>query len=679
MDSNATNDLIHETSPYLLQHAHNPVDWKPWNQEILAKAKAENKPLLISIGYSACHWCHVMERESFEDSAVAEIMNQNFICIKVDREERSDVDQVYMDAVQLMTGSGGWPLNCFALPDGSPFFGGTYFKKEQWVQILKQLADLYENDPTKVLEYAEKLKTGLSQMDATPLVEMPEDFSPEILETAVSRWKKSFDENEGGPNRAPKFPMPTNYQFLLAHAHQSEDKDLLNYVHLTLRKMAFGGIYDQIGGGFARYSTDEVWEVPPFEKMLYDNGQLLTLYAQAYTQSGDPLYKHIINQTGEWIEREMLDESGAFYSALDADSEGEEGRFYVWKKEEIQTISEDNYKVIADYYNVNLKGNWEHGNYILLRHDSDIEIAKKHGITSSELKDIVANFNRKAMLERDKRVRPGLDDKTLTSWNALTAKGLTDAYISTQDERWIKLAKKNLDFLLKTQMNDEGRLWHNYKNGKSSINGYLEDYAHLIDALIRYYEATLDEKAIRDASKLTEYVFKHFDQSANGMFYFKSKEDPELVSKKAEITDNVIPASNSVIATCFFKLSLILADESLHELSRSMLAQMEGSFNQYPAGYSQWMLLHQYQSASYFELAIVGKDCLKKLKELHTEYLPNVVICGGETEGSIPVLEGKYSEGKTVLYACKHGVCQQPTSDVGTVLNQLKQPNSIRP
>ena len=671
MDHNIPNELIHETSPYLLQHAYNPVDWKPWNEETLAIAMKENKPLLISIGYSACHWCHVMEHESFEDAEVAAIMNKDFICIKVDREERPDVDQVYMDAVQMMTGSGGWPLNCFAMPDGRPFYGGTYFKKDQWIQVLNQLSGLYKNDNAKVVEYADKLAQGLRQMDDIPLVQIPKDFMSETLETAVARWRKSFDTNDGGPNRSPKFPMPNNYQFLLVYATQEKDTDLLDFVHLTMQKMAYGGIYDQIGGGFARYSTDELWKVPHFEKMLYDNGQLLSLYSQAYTQSRNSLYKHIINQTAEWIEREMLDETGAFYSALDADSEGEEGKFYVWKKEEIQNISPDHFNIISDYYNINSRGKWEHENYILLRHDSQKEVADKHDIGLTDLDQIIKDFNAKAMAERNKRIRPGLDDKTLTSWNALAAKGLCDAYISTQEQRWINLAKQNLDFLLNVQMEDTGRLWHSYKNGKSTINGYLEDYAHLIDALIRYYEATLDEKAIRDASRLVEYVFKNFEQSKNGMFYFKAKSDPGLIAKKTEITDNVIPASNSVFATCIFKLSLILADDSLYDLSRSMLAQMEGSFSQYPAGYSQWMLLHQYQSRDYYELAIVGKDCLQKLKEVHAQYLPNVVICGGENEGSISVLEGKHQEGKTMLYACKHGACQKPTTEVSVVLDQL--------
>ena len=671
MNQQHTNDLINETSPYLLQHAHNPVDWMPWNDATLAKAKADNKPLLISIGYSACHWCHVMEHESFEDSSVATLMNEHFMCIKVDREERPDVDQVYMDAVQLMTGSGGWPLNCFALPDGRPFFGGTYFKKEQWMQILKQLADLYQNDNAKVVEYAEKLSEGLSQMDKQPLVSIPEEFSTEIIETTVARWKQVFDTEDGGPNRAPKFPMPNNYQFLLAWAHQSGDKDLENYVHLTLKKMAFGGIYDQIGGGFARYSTDEVWKVPHFEKMLYDNGQLLSLYSQAFTQSKNPLYKHIINQTATWIEREMLDESGAFYSALDADSEGEEGKFYVWKKDEIEALALDDFDVISDYYNINKRGNWEHGNYILLRHFEDEEIAKKHRLTLDQLQEKVSTFNIKAIAERDKRIRPGLDDKSLTSWNALASKGLCEAYMATGEKSWLDLAEKNLDFLTSKQMMNDGKLWHNYKNGTSNINGYLEDYAHLIDALLKHYEATLDVESLKKTKVLVEYVFQNFDRTENGMFYFKSKNDPELVSKKAEVTDNVIPASNSVFATCLFKLSLILADDSLYDLIRSMLAQMEGNFNQYPGGYSQWMLLHQYQSMPYFELAIVGKDCSQKVKEVHHSYLPNVVICGGEDESTIPILEGKFVEEETYFYACKHGACQLPTSDFNEVLGQI--------
>jgi uncharacterized protein len=666
-----TNELNHETSPYLLQHAHNPVDWMPWGDAAIAQAKAENKPMLISIGYSACHWCHVMEHESFEDTAVANLMNQHFVCIKVDREERPDVDQVYMDAVQLMTGSGGWPLNCFALPDGRPFFGGTYFPKAQWMQTLKQISDIYQNEHEKVLEYAEKLTAGLTQMDQMPLVDVPKEFSDEVLETAVARWKQSLDYTEGGPNRAPKFPMPNNLQFQLAWAVSKGDKELLDYVHLTLRKMAFGGIYDQIGGGFARYSTDENWKVPHFEKMLYDNGQLLSVYSRAYLQNKDELYLDIISQTAGWIEREMTSKEGAFYSALDADSEGEEGKFYVWRKEEVEELAGTDFAIIEEYYNLNHLGLWEHSNYILLRDKSDSELAKKFDISTETLHFKVEAFNQKALVKRAERIRPGLDDKSLTSWNALVSKGLVDAYLASGNDRWLNLAKANLDFLMKTQVQKDG-LWHSFKNGRSTINGYLEDYASLIDALLAYYEATLDETYLQYVKSLTESVFNNFEQNENGFFYFKSKSDPALVAKKTEITDNVMPASNSVFATCCFKLGLLLGDNDLISLSKRMLAHVEPSFSSYPSGYSQWMLLHQMYSQPYYEIAIVGDDCLKKLNKMSKHYISNAVFCGGENEGNLPILEHRLVAGKTLIYVCQNGACQLPTEDVDKALDLLR-------
>lgn len=671
-DTSHTNALIHETSPYLLQHAHNPVDWLPWGEEALARAKEEDKPILVSIGYSACHWCHVMEHESFEDSAVAQIMNEHFICIKVDREERPDVDQVYMDAVQLITGGGGWPLNCFALPDGRPFFGGTYFRKDQWMQVLDRIRTVYRDDRPKVEEYARQLTTGLTQMDQMPVVEMPEDFSDEVLETAIARWGQDFDRKEGGPNRAPKFPLPNNFEFLLAYAHDEGDAELLDYVHLSLRKMAYGGIYDQVGGGFARYSTDALWKVPHFEKMLYDNGQLLSLYSNAYRQSGDPLYAQVIRETAAFIERELTSPEGAFYSALDADSEGEEGKFYVWQEEEVESLAGSDAALINAYYNVNQKGHWEHGNYILLRDKNDEEIATKFDISLDQLSKKVEDFKYKALIQRAKRVRPGLDDKSLTSWNAMCSKGLVDAYLALGDSALLTLAKKNLDFLLQTQMNEDGRLRHSYKKGESKINGYLEDYAFMIDALLRYYEATLDEDYLRHIKTLLEYTFAHFEQNANGFFYFKSKDDAELIAKKAEVNDNVIPASNSVLATCCFKLGLLLSDQDLLNVSRRMLAHVESSFTRYPSGYSQWMLLHLFHSQPFYEVAIVGKDCLKKLNEVHHSYLPNTVLCGGISEGALPILENRLVANKTLIYVCQKGACQLPTSEVDAALGMLR-------
>ncbi len=672
MKKEHTNALINETSPYLLQHAHNPVDWMPWGDEALLKAKTENKPLLISIGYSACHWCHIMEHESFEDEAAAEAMNAHFVCIKVDREERPDVDQVYMDAVQLMTGSGGWPLNCFALPDGRPFYGGTYFRKEQWLQVLDQLSSMYESDPEKVIEYAEKLTEGLTQMDQVPLVTVPTEFDKEVLETTIARWKKSFDYQEGGPNRAPKFPMPNNYQFLLAYAVQFKDKDLLDYVDLTLEKMAFGGIYDQLGGGFSRYSTDALWKAPHFEKMLYDNGQLLSLYSQAYQQSKNPIYLQVINETANWIKAEMTSPEGAFYSALDADSEGEEGKFYVWKKEEIEGLSGECFELVADYYNVNKAGYWEHDNYILLRSESDKSFAAKKEISEEKLQSTIAEFKEKALEARSLRIRPGLDDKCLTSWNALASKGLIDAYVATGNQEFLELANRNLAFILGKQMAPDGRLNHSYKNGRSTINGYLEDYSLLIDVLLRHYEVTFDAQSMVHIKTLLEYVFNNFDRNEAGFFYFKSKLDAPLVAKKVELTDNVIPASNSILATACFKLGLLLADNDLVDLSNGMLAQVQNNFAPYPAGYSQWMLLYQYVSTPYYEVAIVGNDCLKKLATMQASYVPNAVFCGGKDEGNLPVLEHKLIDNKTLIYVCQHGACQVPVDDAEAALRQLR-------
>ncbi len=666
-----TNALIEESSPYLLQHAHNPVDWMPWGEAALNKAKLENKPMLISIGYSACHWCHVMEHESFEDTAVARLMNEYFVCIKVDREERPDVDQVYMDAVQLMTGGGGWPLNCFALPDGRPFFGGTYFPKSQWMEILQNVNRAVTQTPDKVEEYATRLTEGINQMELMPLVPIPAEFTTEGIEAAVARWSQEFDNQEGGPNRAPKFPLPNNYDFLLAYASQTQDSDLLKHVHLTLEKMAFGGIYDQIGGGFARYSVDEVWKVPHFEKMLYDNGQLLSLYSNAYRQSKKPLYLDVVNETATFLERELTSKEGAFYSALDADSEGEEGKFYVWKSEEAESVACEDWPIIKEYYNFNGKGFWEHANYILLRDDSDARIAQKFNVSEEQLKNKVESFKAKALKKRAERIRPGLDDKTLTSWNALASKGLTDAFLATGDERWLSLARKNLDFLLSQQLRKDGGLWHSYKEGTSSINGYLEDYAHMIDALLRFYEATLEEEYLMKAKALAGYVMEHFERSEAGHLYFKSKDDEALVAKKVELNDNVIPASNSVLATGLHKLSLLFADRELETISKQMLASVEQSFSRYPSGYSQWMRLQMQFAMPFYEVAIVGDDCVKKVRTLTQDYLPMAVLCGGRDEGDLPILEMRKVDGKTLIYVCQSGACQLPVEAEDDALEQM--------
>ena len=667
-----TNQLVNETSPYLLQHAYNPVDWHPWNEETLEKAKKEDKLLLISIGYSACHWCHVMEHESFEDSAVAKIMNDNFICIKVDREERPDVDQIYMTAVQLMNQRGGWPLNCIALPNGQPFWGGTYFRKEDWKNQILKMANIYKTDKNRVIEFANKLAEGIQQVEN--IVENTEEvnFKWQDLHNMVSTWSDRFDEDYGGTNGAPKFPMPNAYNFLLQYSHLSNNKEVSQHVELTLNEMGFGGIYDQIGGGFARYSVDKFWKAPHFEKMLYDNGQLVSLYSQAYLKYNNPLYKEIVFETLDFIERELMADNGAFYSALDADSEGEEGKFYVWNEKELTTLISEDFPIFKDYFNINGRGLWEHGNYILLRKESKEEISKKHKISLSELEQKIENWKLTLMKERDTRIRPGLDDKSLTSWNALMLKGYVDAYMSFGVKHHLDIAIKNANFIVNTQMSKDGKLLHSYKDGRSTINAYLEDYSLTISAFICLYESTFDTKWLTHSEKLTEYAIAHFYDKNSGMFFFTSDLDPKLVARKMEINDNVIPASNSVMANALFDLGTILDKENYKKMSIKMLNNIKPEMDSYASGYANYATLMLKQVSPYYEVAIVGKDAHKKTMEMNTKYYPNTLFIGSFKESDLELLKGKYVEGTTMIYVCENKVCQLPTTNIMEAIKLIK-------
>ncbi|TAH42798.1 MAG: thioredoxin domain-containing protein [Bacteroidetes bacterium] len=673
---NDPNHLINETSPYLLQHAHNPVDWYPWSEEAWDKAKKENKLVLISIGYSACHWCHVMEHESFENDSTAKIMNEHFICIKVDREERPDIDQIYMAAVQLMTGSGGWPLNCFTLPDGRPIYGGTYFPNANWNQILLQLAKFYEENPAKANEYATELTKGINQMEVVTFNEDPIDFKMKTLEDLVHAWQKQFDQTEGGPNRSPKFPLPNNYEFLLRYATITGDKTVQSQVDLTLEKMAFGGIYDQVGGGFARYSTDLYWKVPHFEKMLYDNAQLVSLYSNAYKQNKNPLYKKIVYESLEFIRREMTSSEGGFYSALDADSEGKEGKFYVWTKTELESLLinldfENSFEILSEYFNINKTGYWEEENYILLRKKSDQEIAKQFSITSDDLDALVTKAKLVLLSTREKRIRPGLDDKILVSWNALMIKAYCDAYTAFADESFLKAARKNASLVLKSMRTKDGGLFHSYKNGDARINGYLEDYSFMIEALLALYECSFDEMYLTEARSLTEYVFTHFYDKTSGNFWFTSNLDPALISRKKEIQDNVIPASNSSLANALFRLGIHFEDKKYSETAERMLHNVVNDMVNYGAGYSNWALLLLNYVQPFREIVITGKDAESKRKEIQGHYLQNAVFAGGTTESKLPLMAYRFVEGQTLIYVCENRVCKLPVQEVEEALKLL--------
>lgn len=668
-----TNALINETSPYLLQHAHNPVDWMPWGDEALEKAKAENKPLLISIGYSACHWCHVMEHESFEDTSVARIMNENFVCIKIDREERPDIDQIYMSAVQLMTGSGGWPLNCFATPDGRPFFGGTYFPKEKWLDVLDQLHTVYTTNPTKVEEYANQLTEGVKSSELIERVESEEEFSMSSFEEGLKNWKTVFDPSYGGNNRAPKFPIPNNYDFLLNYYYHSNDESIKDHVLLSLEKIAYGGIYDQIGGGFARYSTDLEWKVPHFEKMLYDNAQLLSLYSKAYQLNQNNLYKMVVAETVQFIEEELTAENGAFYSALDADSEGEEGKFYVWKEEELKQLLGADFEVAKAYFNINSYGLWEDENYVLIRDKSNEELVEELNMELAAFEEKVESIKAILKEKRAERVKPGLDDKSLTSWNALTIKGLADAYQVFGEKEYLDKALTNAKFILETQKKEDAGLWHSYKEGRSTINGYLEDYCFTIEAFVSLYESTFDESWLNEAKILADYTIKHFYDESSGLFFFTNNDDPKLIARKTEVSDNVIPSSNSSMAKGLFLLSKYFEEEQYKNISEQMLRNMVPQFNSYLPSYTNWGILLMQNSEPFYEVAICGEQAQQKALEINDHFKPNKILIGTSKDNStLPLLELKWIEGQTTIYVCENKVCQLPVTETSKAIQQLK-------
>jgi len=671
-----TNDLIKETSPYLLQHAHNPVNWKAWNDESLTLAKAENKLVVVSIGYSACHWCHVMEKESFENDSVAKLMNSEFVNIKVDREERPDIDQVYMTAVQLMTGSGGWPLNCITLPDGRPVFGGTYFTKDEWLKVLKELSELYKTNPEKVIAYAEKLTEGVKNSELISVNREEPNFTSTALDTTIKSYKKQLDYKNGGTMGAPKFPMPSSLHFLLRQSIQNKDEDLKSYVNKTLTKLANGGIYDQIGGGFSRYSVDEKWHIPHFEKMLYDNAQLVSLYSDAYLISKNETYKTIVEETLKFIERELTHTNGAFYSSLDADSKNEEdeleeGIFYCWTKDELETLLNEDFNLFKDYYNINSFGKWENDQYVLIKNKSDVEFMALHNLTEDLLHSKILEWKNILIEERAKREPPRTDDKTLTSWNALMLQAYIDAYRVFGNKNYLEKALKNATFIKQKQLKSDGGLYHNFKNNKSTIEGFSEDYAAVIKAYISLYEVTLDENWLAIANDLMTYTITHFLDKESGMFYFTSDANKNLITRKFEIIDNVIPSSNSMLANSLFKLSHYYYNTSYEKMARQMLNNVKYDLETSPSGYSNWLNLYLNYASPYYEIAISGNNALEKLKELNTYYLPNILIAGASKQSDLPLLENRYNSDNTYIYVCVNGSCKLPRIDIEKAVKEL--------
>ena len=676
IDMKKQNNLKNETSPYLLQHVENPVNWNPWNKKYLNKAKKENKLVIVSIGYASCHWCHVMERESFQDSTVAKLMNDKFISIKVDREERPDIDQVYMNAIQLITGSGGWPLNVITLPDGRPIWGGTYFSKEQWTSALKQISEIYEAEPEKFMSYANRVQKGINTLN---IVESKSDSFENIdLEKYSELLLKNIDDEFGGFKGAPKFMMPNNLQYLLRYSFQENNENSKNKILSTLDKMAYGGIYDHIEGVFSRYSTDERWHIPHFEKMLYDNGQLMSLYSIGYQISGKNLYKETVYKVHEYISSEMKDISGGYYSSLDADSKLEdgsyaEGEYYLWEKDELEELIGNDFDLFSKYYNVNEYGFWEAENkYVLIRSISDIEFINNNNLDKQLFYKKKSEWINKLKKARKNKKKPSLDYKIITSWNGLMISGYVDAYKSFNDDIFKNEAIEAGEFIYSSLIKRDGGLFHNHVNGKSKINGYLEDYATIIQASLDLYEITLNQIWVERALELSEYVLDNFSGINSKLFYFTSKDDENLISRSVEFRDNVIPSSNSIMAKNLFRLYHYFDRQEYYDIAKKMCLSVSKEFETYPSGYTNWFDLIYNLKSNYYEVAIIGENSIDQVKKINLKYIPNKLIIGSKSENNLPLLKNRYVEGKTLIYVCVNKVCKMPTESLEEAISLIK-------
>ncbi|GAB3012892.1 thioredoxin domain-containing protein [Spirosoma pulveris] len=695
------NQLQYETSPYLLQHAENPVNWYPWGDEALTRAIDEDKPIIVSIGYSACHWCHVMERESFEKEAVARVMNEHFVCIKVDREERPDVDAIYMDAVQAMGVQGGWPLNVFLMPDAKPFYGVTYLPPKNWVNLLESIDNAFNEHRADLAQSAEGFARELNLSDAERygLTQNDPLFAPEMLDVLYRKVAVKADDEKGGMRRAPKFPMPSVWRFLLRYqavaaatsSRQPADSietaaQALGLVRITLDRMALGGIYDQLGGGFARYSTDADWFAPHFEKMLYDNAQLLTLYSEAYSLTKDKLYKHVVYQTIAFAQRELLSPEGGFYSALDADSEGVEGKFYTFTTPELREILGADFDWFADLYSISEAGNWEHGRNILHRIESDEEFAARMGWSAADLNVRLDATHTRLLRVRNERIRPGLDDKILCSWNGLMLKGLVTAYRVFGEPEFLTLALRLAYFLLKKIRDSRnGRLWHTYKvteggTGRARQAGFLDDYAAVIDGLLALYQATFTRSWLTEADQLMQYVLTNFADSSvdeltgpEPLLFFTDKNSEELIARRKELFDNVIPSSNSMMAENLYILSLLLDRPAYAERTDQMLGRVQPLVEQNADYLTNWAAQFALRARPTAEIAIVGPEAEPFRAELDADYYPNRVLCGTsdlqETgPDGLPLLQHRgLVDGQTAIYVCYNRACQLPVTSVGEV------------
>ncbi len=664
-----TNRLAQETSPYLLQHADNPVDWYPWGEEALQKAKAEDKPIFLSIGYSACHWCHVMAHESFEDEAVAQILNEHFVNVKVDREERPDLDRLYMTAVQAMTGSGGWPMSVFLTPDGQPFFGGTYFPPARrqglpsFTDVLSALVDAWQNRRQELVESGQRLVEFVAKQNQAAGPTEAQELDPATLESAFAGLRSRFDRRRGGWGEGPKFPQPMALEFLLRYHYTTGDSRALSLVTQTLDAMARGGMYDQLGGGFHRYSVDDRWLVPHFEKMLYDNAQLARVYLHAWQVTGEPFYRVITEEVLDYVVREMTDPAGGFYSTQDADSEGQEGKFFVWTWDEIHQVLGPEADAFVAAYGVTQAGN--------------VPAGSAHGLAGQNILELVgslaqradlADARRKLFAVREKRVRPGRDEKVLTSWNGLMLAAFAEAAQALGRDDYRQVAEANADFVLGELRRPNGRLWHTWKGGEAKLNGYLEDYAYLMEGLLELYQATFEPRWYLAAEELAQGMMAHFS-APNGGFFDTSDDHETLITRPRELQDNAVPSGNAMAAFVLLRLADLAAEVHYTEIAEDSIGPVQALMAKYPLGFGQWLVALDYALSPSREVAIVGDlaaaDTQTLLQVCTLGYRPHQVIAVGLADSAdVPLLQNRGQiEGQATAYVCVDWVCRPPVTE----------------
>lgn len=664
------NNLGLETSAYLKQHDQNPIHWQRWDNSLYNKWNKEDKLVVVSIGYSSCHWCHVMEKETFKDSLVANYMNKHFINIKVDREENPEIDNIYMTATQMITGNGGWPLNVVCLPNGKPIYGGTYHTKAQWIEVLNKIQKVYESDKAELVKLADQVMSGIQEINRFTYEEEPPVIDPETLHNEMKIWSGRWDSIHGGENTRQKFIIPVKFNYIQQYQYLNNDKQIKNYFEKTLQNIANSGIVDHLEGGFYRYTVDSAWKIPHFEKMLYDNALLLDLYANAYKESKNPLFKSTVYQTYDFLHNRMNNNKGAFYSAIDADNNQGEGRYYIFDRDEIEMVGGDDISLLKEFYQINFDNPFEN-RFFHLRKMGDIErLASKYGMHTSQLSTKIRSWKKQFESIKDQREFPLVDDKIITSWNALAISGLVSAYEAFGDDTFLNKAEEAY-FFIQNNLFIKGKLMHTFQSNEAKLEGNLEDYAFMIKAALSLYQNTGNNQYLEQADKLTKSVIKHFKAVDNP--YFTLTENPVMFSDIITLNDSTLPSANAIMAENLWIMGQLLENKQYNVMAENMLDGISSYFSEGDSSnYSQWAQLILKETFSYKEVIIVGPQAKEVNKKMKQHYLPNTLFQLSEIESDLPLIKDRFSDDETLIYVCENKVCMRPTNNFLEAIDQIK-------